>query len=68
MGVAGLEGVDKIRTETANLVYAATATIILFCFRNHIVCSVENPENSLFWLYPDILAVMQKVKGCSTFF
>ena len=68
MGVAGLEGVDKIRTETANLVYEATAIIIGFCFRNHIVCSVANPENSLFWLYPDILAVMPRVQGFSTVF
>ena len=68
MGVDGLQGLDKIRTETANQVYAATAAIIEFCVEHDILCSVENPENSLFWLYPDILRVMQRVTGCSTSF
>ena len=68
MGVDGLEGLDKIRTETANLVYAATARIISFCVQHGIVCSVENPENSLFWLFPDIQQVMQSVGGYSISF
>ena len=63
-----MTGLDKIRTETANQVYAATAQIMLFCYINDILCSVENPENSLFWLYPDVVKVMQQVQGCSTSF
>ena len=68
MGVDGLQGLDKVRTESANQVYAATAVIIEFCIDNDILCSVENPENSLFWLYPDIQMLMQRVTGCSTSF
>lgn len=68
MGVDGLTGLDKIRTEAANQVYAATAQIVAFCIRFDILCSVENPENSLFWLYPDVVQVMQSVQGSSTSF
>ena len=68
MGVDGLEGLDKIRTESANLVYAATARIIRFCVQHGIVCSVENPENSLFWLFPDIQQIMQSIGGFSISF
>ena len=49
MGIDGLSGLDKVRTETANLVYAATAKLIEVCHNLQILCSVENPENSLFW-------------------
>ena len=48
MWVDGLEGLDKIRTEAANQTYAATARIVRFCVLYDILCSVENPENSLF--------------------
>jgi len=68
MGVDGLTGLDKIRTETANQVYASAAQIMLFCCLNDILCSVANPENSLFWLYPDVVKVMQQVQDCSTSF
>ena len=68
MGVDGLEGLDKIRTETANMVYAATARIISFCVQHGIVCSVENPENSLFWLFPEIQQIMQSIGGFSISF
>lgn len=68
MGVDNLQGLDKVRTETANQVYAATAVIMRFCIERKILCSVENPENSLFWLYPDIAEIMQQFEGCSTSF
>ena len=68
MGVDGLEGLDKIRTESANIVYAATARIISFCAKHEIVCSVENPENSLFWLFPEVAQVMQDIGGFSSSF
>ena len=54
MGVDSLEGLDKIRTEMVNQVYEATATIIQFCIQASLLCSLETPENSLFWLYPAI--------------
>ena len=63
MGLDSLSGLDKLRTESANLVYAATAQIIRECIRHDILCSLENPENSLFWLYPDIYKLLEEYPG-----
>ena len=63
MGLDRLTGLDKVRTETANLVYAATARIIQQCITLDVLCSVENPENSLFWLFPDVARIMQSTVG-----
>ena len=63
MGVDGLSNLDKLRTEMANQVYEVTAKIIQFCIDSCILCSVENPANSLFWLYPDIAKVLQQFEG-----
>ena len=60
MGLDGLQGLDKVRTELANLVYSATAVIVRLCFELHILCSVENPANSLFWFFPEIAALLSK--------
>ena len=68
MGLDNLEGLDKIRTEAANIVYSATAVIIKFCIENMILCSLENPENSLFWDYPDIAEILQVHVGFSVYF
>ena len=68
MGLDKLSGLDKVRTETANHVYEATAAIMRACLELDIVCSVENPENSLFWFYPDIEKVIQLAKGHSVSF
>ena len=68
LGVSALAGLDKIRTESANLVYAATAQIVELCVQLSILCSIENPENSLFWCYPDIEKIIQQVTGHSVSF
>ena len=57
LGVDGLQGLDKVRTESANMVYTATATLMAFCITNRILCSLENPWNSLFWDYPDVKTI-----------
>ena len=54
LGLDGLQGLDKIRTESANLVYSATAVLVRKCLELNILCSLENPANSLFWFFPDI--------------
>jgi hypothetical protein len=68
MGLDSLAGLDKIRTESANIVYSATAAIIKFCILNCILCSLENPENSLFWDYPEIDEILQEYVGFSVYF
>ena len=67
-GVPGLSNTDKIRTETANLVYANTAKIIQLAFRFEIQCSLENPLNSLFWAVPEIQAVLAEIQGHDVIF
>ena len=54
LGKDGLGGLDKLRTELANQIYSFTADIVELSLSLNILCSVENPENSLFWEYPDI--------------
>jgi len=54
LGLDGLQGLDKIRTESANLVYSATAVLVRKCLELNILCSLENPANSLFWFFPEI--------------
>ena len=44
----------------ANQVYSFTAEVMELCISLNILCSVENPENSLFWEYPDIKRVIGK--------
>ena len=56
MGLDGLSGLDKCRTEQANMVYERTAQVVDLCNQLNILCSVENPQNSLFWEFPDIKA------------
>ena len=68
MGLDGLEGLDKIRTETANLVYSASARLITLCIELDILCSLENPENSLFWFFPEIEHILQSFGGHSVSF
>lgn len=63
-----LAGLDKIRTEAVNIVYSATADIIKFCIKWQILCLLENPENSLFWDYPEIAEILQENVGFSVDF
>ena len=66
--VDGLEGLDKVRTEAANQTYAATARIVRFCSQHDILCSVENPENSLFCFFPEMVEAMSEAAGHSISF
>ena len=68
LGVDNLTGLDKIRTELANIVYTATAVLIRKCVSFNILCSLENPLNSLFWLFPDIKLVLEEVGGFDVIF
>lgn len=60
LGKDGLSELDKLRTELANQVYNFTAEVMELCISLNILCSVENPENALFWEYPDIKRIIGK--------
>ena len=68
MGLDKLDGLDKVRTELANLVYSATAVLAKECIKFNILCSIENPQNSLFWDFPDIVELTKYCKGHSVSF
>ena len=54
---------DKLRVETANVLYALCAQVILFCEDKGIAWCVENPTNSLFWWHPDMDHAVHKTKA-----
>lgn len=68
LGFPTLQGVDKIRVEQANLVYANTAMIIRHAASFNIQCSIENPSNSLFWVIPVIVRLMRDFPGYNVVF
>ena len=68
LGLDALQGLDKIRTESANQVYSATAAIMKLCIDHNILVSLENPWNSLFWDYPDIDELFRWHSGFGVFF
>ena len=71
MGLDQLAGLDKIRTEAANIVYSATAdrlTSSRFAFVVKFFVHWKNPENSLFWDYPEIAEILQEYVGFSVYF
>ena len=49
LGVPGLKGTDKYRTETANITYSRTAVLATMLHEWGIAISIENPLNSIFW-------------------
>ena len=68
LGVPGLQGTDKHRTETANITYSRTAELATLLDEWGITISIENPLNSIFWLVPDIVALLSRVAGFETVF
>ena len=67
-GLPGLQGLDKLRTEQANIVYDNTATLIRHAAQYNIQCSLENPTNSLFWQFPSIMQLMLDKPGYDVIF
>ena len=68
LGVPGLQGIDKQRTETANITYSRTAELAKMLHQWDITISIENPLNSIFWLVPDIVSLLSQVSGFETVF
>ena len=57
---------DRLRVETANILYTFCAKVLLLCENKGITWCVENPSNSLFWLHPDMAKAMKKTKAQKT--
>ena len=68
LGLPSLEGLDKIRTEAANLVYKVTAEMIRRLHSMGVMCTIENPTNSLFWKVPYIAELVQELGGYDVVF
>ena len=59
----GLSGIDKIKTEAANVLYEAVKDIAIECYKLGIFVVVENPANSHFWDTSPIKQMQQTCKG-----
>ena len=55
----GLAGVDKIKTEKANMLYDAITVLALVCDAHGVAFAIENPANSRYWG----TTPMQSLKG-----
>ena len=67
-GLPHLSHRDQQRVHLANLTYDATAEIVLLLVSLMVSISIENPANSLFWLYSSIRKLLQQVDGHMTTF
>ena len=59
MGLPTLRGLDRDKVIAANFLYAATAEIAMHSIKLNLTVSIENPENSLFWLTDPIQKLLQ---------
>ena len=59
----GLKGLDKIKTEAANILYEAVATIATRCYELSIFVVIENPGNSHFWSTSPLKRVQDSCEG-----
>ena len=48
MGLPHIRGLDAAKVASANMLYQATFEIVMLCMELDVLCTVENPENSLF--------------------
>ena len=68
LGIPGLTGVDKVRTEAANLVYEACSKLVRMLVAWDVCCTIENPTNSLFWIVPCIKKLVEELGGYDCIF
>ena len=59
----GLSGLDKIKTEAANILYEAVKDIAIECYKHGIFTVVENPAGSHFWNTSPIQEMQQACRG-----
>ena len=59
-GNPGLSGRDKLKTETANILYSAVQAIVDTALEYNIKLAVENPANILMWKTSFLQALMER--------
>ena len=62
-GFPNLKGLDATRVKAANAVYINTCKLIRHAYSFDLCCSIENPDNSLFWWFPDVVTLIQDLGG-----
>ena len=68
LGFSWLSGVDKIRVDSANVTFLHTCELIELAYSFNIVSSLENPANSIFWLIPCVVSMIERFVGYETLF
>ena len=68
LGLPGLTGVDLVRTEAANHVYEVTAKLVRMLVAWGVFVTIENPTNSLFWIIPCMVALLEDLGGYDCIF
>lgn len=63
MGLPTLRGLDAAKVNSANILYWATYRIASLCIRLRITVSIENPQNSLFWLTEPMVRLFSEHMG-----
>lgn len=64
-GLPDLTPDQQKRVDAANILYAFTAEVFLYCCMHKIACVIENPSNSLFWTTSFIRRVFDEApEGC----
>ena len=64
MGLPNLSQFNRQKVVAANKLYELVFKLILYCFDNDIVCSVENPWRSWFWSVLVHLAKCHSQEAC----
>ena len=67
-GLPTLNGLDQVRVEAANTLYALVDRLVRLACALKLSISVENPANSWFWSLPVIQGMTSSVSGCFTTF
>ena len=67
-GLPLLNAKDRERVRLANISYDATVELVKFLIQLGISCSIENPTNSLFWLYHVVEETLRFFRGFFTRF
>ena len=63
MGLPHIRGLDAAKVLSANMLYQTTLEIALLCIELDVLCTVENPENSLFWDTDPMKCLFEKCAG-----